>query len=124
MDHAKVAHRIREKIAEFSGKVSEGLPKTARRMVQEVLYGVQSRGSVRLSEMAVKLEILVQHIHRAAKRIYGIPEFRYYALADGIKQIVSWKSGTGLSQFTGKPLRLRVALKDADLYSFQFATQQ
>ena len=52
MDHAKVSHRIRERIAEFSGKVSAGLPKTARRMVREVLDGVQSRGSVRLSEMA------------------------------------------------------------------------
>jgi hypothetical protein len=56
MDHAKVAHQIREKIAEFSGKVSAGLPKTARRMVQEVVYGVQSRGSVRLSEMARSLD--------------------------------------------------------------------
>jgi hypothetical protein len=56
MDHAKVAHQIREKIAEFSGKVSEGLPKTGRRMVQEVLYGVQSRASVRLSEIARSLD--------------------------------------------------------------------
>ena len=33
-----------------------------------------------------KLVILVQHIERAAKRIYGVPEFRFYAIADGIKQ--------------------------------------
>ena len=26
-----------------------------------------------------------QHIQRAAKRIYGIAEFRFYAIADGIK---------------------------------------
>lgn len=56
MDHAKVAHRIRERIAEFSGKVSAELPKTSGRMVREVLYGVQSRGSVRLSEMARSLD--------------------------------------------------------------------
>ena len=56
MDHAKVAHRIRERIAEFSGKVSAGLPKTARRLVGEILYGMQSRGSVRLSEIARSLE--------------------------------------------------------------------
>ena len=35
-----------------------------------------------------KLAILVQHIERAAKRIYGVPEFRFYAIADGIKQIL------------------------------------
>jgi hypothetical protein len=56
MDHAKIAHRIRERIAEFSGKLSVGLPKTARRLVGEILYGMQSRGSVRLSEIARSLE--------------------------------------------------------------------
>jgi hypothetical protein len=56
MDHAKVAHRIRGKIAEFSGKVSAGLPKTACRLVAEIVYGMQSRGSVRLSEIARSLE--------------------------------------------------------------------
>lgn len=49
----------------------------------------------------MKLKILVQHIHQTAKRIYGIPEFRYYALADGIKQILYSLPG-GIS----KPLAL------------------
>ena len=31
-----------------------------------------------------KLLILVQHIERAAKRIFRIPEFRFCASADGI----------------------------------------
>ena len=35
-----------------------------------------------------KLAILVQQIERAAKRIYGVPEFRFYAIADGIKQLL------------------------------------
>ena len=33
-----------------------GLPKTAARLVREVIYGVQCRGSVRLSEIARALE--------------------------------------------------------------------
>ena len=56
MNHARIAHRIREKVAEFSRKVSQGLPKTAGRLVTEVVYGIQSRGSVRLSEIARSLE--------------------------------------------------------------------
>ena len=32
--------------------------------------------------------ILMQHIERAAKRIYGVPEFRFYAIADGSKQLL------------------------------------
>lgn len=33
----------------------------------------------------VKLRILVRNVYRAARRIYGIPEFRPYPIADGIK---------------------------------------
>ena len=34
-----------------------------------------------------KLNILAMHAMKAAKRLFGIPDFRYYALADGIKAI-------------------------------------
>ncbi len=34
-----------------------------------------------------KLNILATHAMDAAKRLFGIPDFRYYALADGIKAI-------------------------------------
>ncbi len=45
---------------------------------------------------SIKLKILVQHIEQAAKRIYGIPEFSFYALADGIKQVLFGRhSGIG-----------------------------
>ena len=56
MHSAKVAAQIRVQIRRFSGEVSGGLPKTAARLVREVIYGVQSRGSVRLSEIARALE--------------------------------------------------------------------
>jgi hypothetical protein len=36
-----------------------------------------------------KLEILALHALRAAQRIFGIPSFCYYALADGIKEILA-----------------------------------
>ena len=41
-----------------------------------------------------KLEILAIHAIIAAERIFGIPDFRYYAIADGIKEILN-KSGHG-----------------------------
>jgi len=34
-----------------------------------------------------KLQILAMHVMDAAKRLFGIPDFRYYALADGISAI-------------------------------------
>jgi len=34
-----------------------------------------------------KSRILALHVLKPAKRIFGIPDFRYYALADGIQTI-------------------------------------
>lgn len=47
----------------------------------------------------IRLRLLSQHILRSAKRIYGVPEFRFYAVADGIKQLL-YSSQRGL----GPPL--------------------
>lgn len=50
-----------------------------------------------------------------------------FALADcpelfgnSIERTVGWKNGTDVSSISGKPVRLRFVLKDADLYSFRF----
>ena len=49
-----------------------------------------------------KLVILVQHIERAAERIYGAPEFRFYAIADGIKQLL-FDRNTGIGPPRANP---------------------
>ncbi len=36
-----------------------------------------------------KLAVLARHALKAAKRLFGIPDFRYYALADGLAEILS-----------------------------------
>ena len=38
---------------------------------------------------SAKLQILALHLLQGAKRLFGIPDFRYYALADGIKEVLS-----------------------------------
>ena len=35
----------------------------------------------------IKLDILASHLFRASKRLFGIPDFRLYALADGIRDV-------------------------------------
>ena len=35
-----------------------------------------------------KMEILVTHVLKASKRIFGIPDFRYYAI-DGIRELLN-----------------------------------
>jgi hypothetical protein len=41
---------------------------------------------------STRLEILTSHVLTASKRIFGIPEFRHYAVADGICEILSRSS--------------------------------
>jgi hypothetical protein len=44
------------------------------------------------------------------------PEF----IGDEINHVVAWSAGTGVGGLAGKTVRLRFALKDADLYSLRF----
>lgn len=39
---------------------------------------------------------------------------------DDLARVVSWKGGSDVSKLAGKPVRLRIRLKDADLFAFQF----
>lgn len=41
-------------------------------------------------------------------------------IGNEIERVVSWKQGSHLSSLSGKPIRLRFIIKDADLYSFKF----
>ena len=43
---------------------------------------------------------------------------------DEIERTVTWKKSSDVSKFSGKPVRLRLVLKDADLYSFQFVKEK
>jgi hypothetical protein len=45
-----------------------------------------------------KLRVLARHVLRAAKRLFGIPDFRFYALADGIQELL-FSRNTGLQAF-------------------------
>ncbi len=43
---------------------------------------------------------------------------------DQLDRVVSWRSGTDISRLAGRPVRLRIKLQDADLYSFRFSRKQ
>ena len=52
MNYAKTASKLREQIIKFSGELSVGWPKVARRFLAEAIYGIQARQSVHLTEIA------------------------------------------------------------------------
>ncbi len=58
-----------------------------------LLLAVMHFTAVRLG-MEAKMKILALHALDATKRLFGIPNFRYYALADGMKDILH-KAGKG-----------------------------
>ena len=53
---AQTATKMRAHLNDFSGRLSAGLSKPARRFVSEALYGIAARGSVHLSEIGRALE--------------------------------------------------------------------
>ncbi len=52
MDYSIIAGKLREKIWVFSGELSRGLPKVARRFIGEMPYGIQAGQSVVLDRGA------------------------------------------------------------------------
>jgi len=46
-----------------------------------------------------KLRVLARHVLKAARRLFGIPDFRFYALADGIRELFFGRQ-IGLEGFT------------------------
>lgn len=61
----------------------------------------------------VKLAVLCHHALRAAKRLFGIPDFRYYAIADGIREILF---GRLTRPFRHRPGRNRLPFAQLDLF--------
>ena len=60
----------------------------------------------------MKLEILATHLITASKRLFGIPDFRYYAIADGIREVCARSPRKGRQPPAGHaPARLPLHLK-------------
>jgi hypothetical protein len=56
MDYSRIARKLRDKIARFSGELSRGLSKVSKRFVREMVYGIQASQSVVLTKIARTLE--------------------------------------------------------------------
>ena len=74
----RTASKMRAYLDDFSGRLSSGLSKPARRFVSEALYGIAARGSVRLSEIGRALEetIALAKTETRLSRNLGRPELR------------------------------------------------
>jgi hypothetical protein len=74
MDCARIATKLREQILRFSGELSLDLPKVGRRFVTEMIYGIQARQSLRLSEVGralgeeTPIKKIVERLSRQLRR--------------------------------------------------------
>ena len=76
----------------------------------EINFSTSAGGSLRVE---------IQDVDGKAKSGFAMSDCNLL-YGDQIDRVVSWKAGTDVSQLAGKPIRLKVELKDADLYSFRF----
>jgi hypothetical protein len=93
MNIAKVARKIQGQIHQFSGKLSRRLPKVARRFIEEMIYGIQTRGSVRLSEIArslnegIPLKKTINRLSQQLKRPGLLEDVEEAIIAEGKNRI-------------------------------------
>ena len=68
---------------------------------------------------SVRVEILHGQVDTAIEG-FGLADC-VELLGDDLERTVRWAQGADLSKLSGEPVRLRFALRDADLYAFRFA---
>lgn len=73
-------------------------------------YSTSAAGSIQVEIQDMSRKPVPGFSLSESEEIYG----------DSLEQIVLWKGGSDLGALSGKPVRLRFVLKDADLYSFRF----
>lgn len=73
-------------------------------------FSTSAAGSVRFEIQNAESEAIEGFTLADSEDIYG----------DEIEQVVSWKGGSDVSKLVDKPIRLRVVMKDADLFSIRF----
>ena len=85
---AQTATKVRGILSDFSGTLSAGLSKPARRFVSEALYGIMARQSVRLTEIGRALEVSIPLAKTETRlsRNLGRPELRAHLEAAVLKQ--------------------------------------
>jgi hypothetical protein len=112
--------RLRRFTLRTDGFVSVNVPYSGGEFVTKPLVFSGKKLLINFSTSAAG-SVRVEMQNSEGKAIEG------FTLADGeeiygdeIEHIVSWTGGSDLSKFAGEPIRLRLVMKDADLYALRF----
>ena len=100
--------------ASLNASMEGGTPVTKPLVFQgdrlEINFSTSAGGSLRVE---------IQDVGGKAKPGFAMSDCNLL-YGDQIDRVVSWKTGTDVSQLAGEPVRLKFELKDADLYSLCF----
>jgi hypothetical protein len=119
-DYAQDSAHLRRYSMRLDGFISVNAPYTGGELITQPLT-FQGRHLFLNYATSAPGEIRVEILDESGKPVPG------FSLADSVPTIgneiereVSWKNGSDLSGLVGKSIRLRVVMKDADLYAIQF----
>lgn len=73
-------------------------------------YSTSAVGSIRVELQDAEGGPIAGHTLSECEEIFG----------DEIERVVRWEAGSSMSRPNGKPIRVRLAMKDADLYAMRF----
>ena len=77
-------------------------------------FATSAAGSLRVEIQSVDGEALDGFSLDDCPEIFG----------DSVNRTIQWNQGSGVTQLAGRTVRLRFELKDADIYSFRFDTEE
>ncbi|MDQ3625045.1 MAG: twin-arginine translocation signal domain-containing protein [Verrucomicrobiota bacterium] len=112
---------LRRYTLRVDGFVSVHAPMSGGELVTRPLTFTGSKLLLNFSSSAAG-EVLVEMQDAAGQPVPGFALGECEPLfGDSLQRAVTWKNGADLRTLGGKPVRLRFAIKDADLYSLRFA---
>jgi len=100
---SKIAGKIKARITRFAHRMAQVRKRPHRKFMVQMLYGIQAIFYFASAELGrkLKLNILPKRVYEKAKRFFEVPDFKQYAIADGIYRIL-FGHRAGLRQ---EPLR-------------------
>ncbi len=119
-DYAQPSAHLRRYSMRLDGFASVQAPYAGGELLTKPLQFTGNRLKINFSTSAAG-GIRVEIQDAAGKPIPGftLTDSREQ-IGNEIDRVVTWKSGSDLSKLTGKPVRLRFVIKDADLFAIQF----
>ncbi len=98
--------------AEFAGGELRTKPFTFSGSRLTINFATSAAGGVRVELVAADTEQPIPG--------FGLDDC-VEQIGNEVARVVSWKNGPDVSALAGRPVRMRLAMKDADLFSFRFA---